>query len=132
MKQLSSRWNELEQKLEERKIAIDEALKCTREIEQETAKLQDFLTSVTADLAISSRLPPAPDSVENCLKKLRHHQTCVPEMKNSAKLAQQAAEFLAQVEAGAEKYGNKSHSVGQAGRKNRDADRIAREYRRRV
>jgi chromosome segregation ATPase len=114
MKQLSSRWNELEQKLEERKIAIDEALQCTREIEQETAKLQDFLTTVTADIAISSRLPPAPDSVEDCLKKLRRHQTCVPEMEKSAKLAQQAAEFLAQVAAGAENHGNKSHSVGQA------------------
>ncbi|CAG5094899.1 Oidioi.mRNA.OKI2018_I69.XSR.g13940.t1.cds [Oikopleura dioica] len=114
MKQLSSRWNELEQKLEERKIAIDEALKCTREIEQETAKLQDFLTTVTADLAISSRLPPVPDSVEDCLKKLKQHQTQVTEMEKSAKLAQQAAEFLAQVASGAENHGNKSHSVGQA------------------
>jgi len=114
VQQLSSRWADLEKKLEERKISIEEALKCTAEIENETRLLQDFLTQVTSDMAAASRLPPVPESVASHLSVLKLHQTEIPNMEQSAQLAQQAAEFLAQVAAGAENHGNKSQSASHA------------------
>ena len=101
MKALANRSQDLEKKLEERKIAIEEALKCTTEIEIETRKLQDFLTQVTSDMAAASRLPPVPETVSTHLSILKAHQLEIPKMEESANLAQQAAEFLAQVAAGA-------------------------------
>ena len=114
VKALANRWQDLEKKLEERKIAIEEALKCTTEIEIETRKLQDFLTQVTSDMAAASRLPPVPETVSTHLSILKAHQLEIPKMEESANLAQQAAEFLAQVAAGAENHGTKSQSAGHA------------------
>ena len=114
VQQLTSRWSDLEKKLEERKIAIEEALKCTSEIENETRQLQDFLTKVAADMAAASRLPPVPETVATHLEALKGQQAEIPRMEESAQLAQQAAEFLAQVAAGAENHGTKSQSAGHA------------------
>ena len=114
VQQLSSRWADLEKKLEERKISIEEALKCTIEIENETRILQDFLTKVTSDMAGASRLPPVPETVASQLAVLKSHQSEIPKMEESAQLAQQAAEFLAQVAAGAENHGTKSQSASHA------------------
>ena len=50
---LKSRWNELETKLEERLISINEALKCRKEIETETSTVQDFLAILFTILAIT-------------------------------------------------------------------------------
>jgi chromosome segregation ATPase len=111
IQQLASRWADLEKKLEERKIAIEEALKCTVEIENETLNLQNFLSNVSSDLAAASRLPPQPDTVSTHLNILKEHQLEIPEMHLSAEKAQQAAEFLAQVASGAENHGTKSQSA---------------------
>ena len=55
-----------------------------------------------------------PETVATHLSILKTHQLEIPKMEESANLAQQAAEFLAQVAAGAENHGTKSQSAGHA------------------
>ena len=114
VQQLKSRWNELETKLEERLISINEALKCRKEIETETSTVQDFLAILTQDLAISGRIPPSVQSINDMLQKLKFYNSEIDKMKRANQRAQEAAEFLSQVAAGAENFGSKPQSASQA------------------
>ena len=96
-----------------RSVSISEALKCRAEIESETAIVQDFLAKLTQDLAIAGRVPPIVDTVTGILGRLRKYTNEIAEMKRSNQKAQEAAEFLSQVAAGAENFGSKPQSASQ-------------------
>ena len=109
-----SRLNDLESKLEERLLSINEALKCRREIESETSLVQDFLAIVTQDLSIAARIPPSADKVSESLEKLREHDREITAMQRANQKAHEAAEFLSQVAAGAENFSSKPASASHA------------------
>merc|ERR1712141_621817 len=105
---------ELDSKLEERSISIKEALKCRNEIEVETTLVQDFLAKLTQDLAISARVPPVTETVTGILSKLKKYTADIDQMKRANQKAQEAAEFLSQVAAGAENFSSKPQSASHA------------------
>ena len=114
MASVKSRLNELESKLEERLLSINEALKCRREIENETSVVQDFLAIVTQDLSLATRIPPASDKVADALTKLREHDRQINSMQRANQKAHEAAEFLSQVATGAENFSSKPASASHA------------------
>ena len=114
MASVRSRLNELESKLDERLLSINEALKCRREIENETSLVQDFLAIVTQDLSLASRIPPSSDKVIESLTKLREHDRQITSMQRANQKAHEAAEFLSQVATGAENFSSKPASASHA------------------
>lgn len=100
--------------MEERLLSINEALKCRREIENETSVVQDFLAIVTQDLSLATRIPPASDKVADALTKLREHDRQINSMQRANQKAHEAAEFLSQVATGAENFSSKPASASHA------------------